>query len=215
MKTASVIRDSVYRPIDRNTTAPADYGLYSYLVTKSPNENARLLLREIFTTTGSAGDAMISHENLNLIMIPAKNAVEAARAMENARELPDATAMAVMHKLYDFGHASFLIGIVCRPERGVAIMEACGSAPIGPILVSSNRPILEATAADQKMLVVNLENAPAAAIGEIVAAYRRQILHKDFDDRAEIEGWRLTVLSFILDAARLLPGIKKAYAGGN
>ncbi len=52
----------------------------------------------------------------------------------------------------------------------------------------------------------------AAAAPEIVAAYRRQVLRKDFGDRDEVDGWRLVVLNRMLDAAQLLPGTSKAYA---
>jgi len=213
---AHPIRDSAHQALDRQSAVPTGYGLYSYVVTKSPNENSRRLLKAIFATTGSADEAMIARENLNLILIPVKNAGEAGQALASARELPDATSLAVMHKLYDYGHAAWLIGLVCQPRRGEAVMAACKSAaPLGPLLVTSNRPIGEASPADQKILLVNLEDANAAAIEEIAAAYRRQILRKDFADRAELDGWRLGALNLILDAANLLPGISKAYAGGN
>ena len=61
---------------------------------------------------------------------------------------------------------------------------------------------------------MNLGGASPAAVAEIVSAYRRQILRKDFADRAEIDSWRLAVLNVALDAAQLLPGISKAYAAG-
>ena len=38
-------------------------------------------------------------------------------------------------------------------------------------------------------------------------------MRREFDDRAELDGWRLSLLSAALDTARLLPGIRKAYAG--
>ena len=38
---------------------------------------------------------------------------------------------------------------------------------------------------------------------------------KNFRDRVEVDSWRLAVLSGILDAAQLLPGISKAYAAGH
>lgn len=93
-------------------------------------------------------------------------------------------------------------------------MAACGSTDrVGPFLVSSNHPITDASSVDQKMLILNLENKPPAAIEEIAAAYRRQILRKDFADRVEVDGWRLGALNVLLNAASLLPGIKKAFAG--
>jgi hypothetical protein len=60
---------------------------------------------------------------------------------------------------------------------------------------------------------VNLSTTPPEAIGEILAAYRRQILRADYADRAELDGWRLWALNHILDTAKMLPGISKAYAG--
>ncbi len=52
----------------------------------------------------------------------------------------------------------------------------------------------------------------SAAVPEIVAAYRSQVLRKDFGDRDGVDGWRLVVLNRMLDAAQMLPGISKAYA---
>ena len=209
------VRDSVYRPIDRNVAPPAGYGLYTTVLTRTANRNALKLLSELFATTSNASDAAMARENLNLMMIPVKHAAEATQALAQARELPDPTASAVMNKFYDYGQAALLLASVCRPERGAAVMKACGStAPDGPILVTSQRPFDAAAVPGQRLLLVNLGGASPAAVAEIVAAYRRQILRADFADRAEIDGWRLVVLNVALDAAQLLPGISKAYAAG-
>ena len=209
------VRDSVYRPIDRNVAPPAGYGLYTTVLTRTANRNALKLLSELFASTSNARDAAMARENLNLMMIPVKNAAEVTQALAPARELPDPTASTVMHKFYDYGQAALLLASVCRPERGAAVMKACGSnAPDGPILVTSQRPFDAAAAPGQRLLLVNLGGASPAAVAKIVAAYRRQILRADFADRAEIDGWRLAVLNVALDAAQLLPGISKAYAAG-
>lgn len=210
---AAEIRDSVYQALGRGQPPPAGYGLYSVVLTRVANRNSLKLLSELFALSGSAGDAALARENLNLMTIPVKDAAEATLAMAAARERPDATASAVLHGLYDYGQAALLLASVCRAERGAAVMKACGSeAAEGPILVTGQRPIDAGAAAGQRLLIVNLGGAPPAAVAEIVAAYRRQILRPDFADRAETEGWRLAVLNAVLDAAQLLPGISKAVA---
>lgn len=93
-------------------------------------------------------------------------------------------------------------------------MEVCGyTAPDGPLLVTSRRALGGSIPADEKLLIVNLSNTPPGAIPEVLAAYRQQILRKDFADRYELDSWRLQALNHVLEAAKLLPRIKKAYAG--
>lgn len=212
--TTPEVHESVYLPVDRTAPPPAGYGLYTVLLTRAADRNTVRVLAELFTTTGSAGEAAIARENLNLIMIPVKSAAEAARALAPARNQPDATASAVMQKFYDFDQTALLMASVCRPDRGDAVMKVCGSGvPDGPLLVTTQRPLDGAVAPGQRLLIVNLSTTPPEAMREVLAAYRQQILRKDFADRAELDGWRLRALNYVLDAAQLLPGISKAYAG--
>jgi hypothetical protein len=211
---APEVHESVYLPVDRATRPPAGYGLYTVLLTRTANRNTVKLLSELFATTGSAGEAMIARENLNLITIPVKSATDAAQVLASARNEADAAATAVMERTYDFNHAALLMASVCRPDRGAAVMKACGSAaPDGPLLVTAQLPMDGSSVPGQRLLIVNLSTTPPEAIGEVLAAYRRQILREDFADRSELDGWRLRVLNHVLDAAHLLPGISKAYAG--
>ena len=153
----------------------------------------QLVLSELFTVTGGAGaGCAMARENLNLIVIPVKSASEAALALAPARNQPDATATAVLQNLYDFDQAALLMASVCRPDRGTAVMKVCGSAaPDGPLLVTAQSPLDGAVAPGQRLLIVNLSTTSPEAIGEVLAAYRRQILRADFADRAEMDGWRL------------------------
>jgi hypothetical protein len=208
------VYDSVYLPVDRTTAPPAGYGLYTVVLTRTANPNTTRVMAELFATTGSASNAAIKRENLNLITIPVKDAGEADRALASARFENDATATAVMQKHYDFDLAALLMSSVCRPARGTAVMEVCGStAPDGPLLVTSQRPLGGSIPNGEKLLIVNLSTTPAGAIPEVLAAYREQILRKDYADRVELDSWRLWALNQVLETARLLPRIKKAYAG--
>ena len=211
---AADVRDSVYLPLDRTGPAPVGYGLYSMLLTRVADRNTVRLLSELFRTTGSAGEAAIARENLNLIVIPVKNSAQAAAALGSARIQPDAAASATMQHHYDFGQAALVLASVCRPERGAAVMKVCGSAaPDGPLLVTTQRPLDGVLAPGQRLLIVNLSTTPPGAVRDVLAAYRRQILRKDYEGRTELEGWRLQALNHVLDAAQLLPGGSKAYAG--
>jgi hypothetical protein len=208
--------DSAWVLLERQAVSPPGYGLYTYLLLRQNNRNAARALTEIFVTTVSAGEAALSPANLNLIAIPVRNAAQAAAATSGARAAPAPTAALVLERHYDHGQAANLIAAVCRPERGEAVMRACGATlPDGPLLVTSTRPIDPASPMNsQRMLVVNLGSVNPAAVGEVMESYRRQIRRADFADRAETTHWRLAVLDVLLDAAALLPGISKAYAAG-
>ena len=212
--TTPEVIESVYLPVDRATPAPAGYGLYTVLLSRTTDRKTALVLSEMFTTTGSAGEAAVTRENLNLIAIPVKSATDAAKVLAPARNEPEATAKTLLQTQYDFDQAALLMASVCRPDRGSEVMKVCGSeAPDGPLLVTAQRPLDTTVVPGERLLVVNLSRTQPEAIGEVLAAYRRQILRTDFADRAEMEGWRLWALNYVLDAAHLLPGISKAYAG--
>jgi hypothetical protein len=208
------MRESVYLPVDRATPPPAGYGLYTVLLARAPDGKTVRILSELFTTTGRAEDAAIARENLNLITIPVKNVGEAARVMAEARNKPELTAGTVMQTHYDFDHAALLMASVCRDDRGAAVMKACGStSPDGPLLVTAQSPLDGGVKAGQRLLIVNLSTTHPEALREVLAAYRQQILRKDYADRVAVDGWRLWALDRVLDAAHMLPGIAKAYAG--
>ncbi len=212
---AIAVRDSVYLAVDRRGAPPKGYGLYSVLLARTADRNTLQVLSELFKTTGGAGEAALARENLNLITLPAKNATEAARLLAAARSQPGETAGAFLQKHYDHGQAALLMAGVCQPARGAAVMRACGGpSPEGPLLVSSVRPLDGSVAAGEPLLIVNLSTTPPEALREVLAAYRRQIQRADFSDRTELDSWRLLALNHVLDAARLLPGISKAYAAG-
>ena len=208
------VYDSVYLPVDRTAGPPSGFGLYTALVTRTANPNGTAVVADLLATTGKAADAAIPHQNLNLITIPVRNAEEADKALASARFEPDAAATTLMQKHYDFDLAAAVLASVCRPARGAAVMKACGnSAPDGPLLITSQRPLNGTIPDGEKLLVVNLSSTPKGAIAEVLAAYRSQILRKDFADRAEVDSWRLKFLNNLLEAATLLPKIRKAYAG--
>jgi hypothetical protein len=210
---APEMRESVYLPVDRTSLPPAGYGLYTVLLARASDAKTVRVLSELFTTTGRAEDAAIARENLNLITIPVRNTGEAARAMAGARNKAEVTANAVMQTHYDFDHAALLMASVCRDDRGAAVMKVCGStSPDGPLLVTAQSPLDGGVNPGQRLLIVNLSTTQPEALREVLAAYRQQILRKDFADRVALDGWRLWALDHVLDAAHLLPGIAKAYA---
>ena len=92
------------------------------------------------------------------------------------------------------------------------LSKVCGStSPDGPLLVTSQAPLTGGVIPGQRLLIVNLSTTPTAALGEVLGAYRQQILRKDFADRAELDGWRLVALNYVLEAATMLPELRKAY----
>jgi len=207
------VHDIVYLPVDRATPPPDGYALYTVLLTRTANPKATRVMAELLATTGSAGDAAIKPENLNLITIPVKNVDEADRALASARIEADAAAAEMMQKHYDFDLAALLMASVCRPARGAAVMKVCGATTLdGPILVTSQYALGASVMADEKLLIVNLSTTPAGAIPEVLAAYRRQILRTDYT-KGELDSWRLKVLNQILEMSDVLPEIRKAYAG--
>lgn len=212
--TAPEVRDSVYLPVTRSAPPPGGYGLYTVLLARAADRNTVQLLSELFATTGSAGEAVLARENLNLITIPVKTVAEAALTLSAARNRPGATATALMQNSYDFGQAAMLMASLCQPARGAEVMMVCGSrSPEGPLLVTALRPLDGTVAPGQRLLIVNLSTTPSEAMRTVLASYREQILRKDFERIAMREGWRLLALDVVLNATKLLPEISKAYAG--
>ena len=199
------MRESVYLPVDRTAPPPAGYGLYTVLLTRTADRNTSGVV-ELFTTTGSAGEAA-RRENLNLIMIPVKSAGE-ADALPAARNEPDATAAVMQSLRLRPGGAADGERVPSRPwRRG---HEVCGSSPDGPLLVTTQRPLDGVAAPGPRLLIVNLSTTPPEAMREVLAAYRHRSC-KRTSRTADLDGWRLGALNYVLDAAQLLPRISKAY----
>lgn len=210
------VRDTVYLPVERGRPAPPGYGLYTVVLTRSANRNAARVLAEVLSSTVDAREAAMARQNLNLLTIPVRSAGEAGAVLATVRAQPDAAAALLLQRHYDFGQAVAMLAAVCRPERGAAVMRACGSStPEGPILLTSQRPLDGPPAPGQRLLVVNLGRTAPAAVAEVVEAYRRQVQRPAFDDGKETDGWRIAALNLALDAASLLPGISKAVAAGS
>lgn len=206
--------DSAWLPLERGEAAPAGFGLYTVLLSRAANRNTLLVLEEVFAATVDARDSPIAQQHLNLIVLPVRDAALATRALEPVRGDARAAAAALLRQAYDFGQAGLLLAQVCRPDRGAEVMRACGSAaPDGPLLVTTLLPLDGRGPIGSRVLVVNLARTSPEAVREAMASYRRQVLRKDFDRVPDSEAWRLWALDRMLDAAKLLPGISKAYAG--
>jgi len=206
------IHDSVYAPVDRANPPPGGYGLYTVVLARSPDRVTTQVLSTLFTKIVGAGESAERHVNLNFIAIPVKKASEADRLLAQAKVQPDVVAGELLRQHYDFGMAATLLDKVCQ-SRGGQVAKACGSAPFdGPLLVTGQHPLSIGTPADQRLLVVNLGRTPPEAVPEIIAAYRRHILRVDYTGPGDLDTWRLWMLDHVLDAANILPLIRKAYA---
>ena len=206
--------DSAYLPVERSASAPEGYGLYTVMLMRTANPTSVRALGRLLAVTVDARDAAIERRNLNLVLLPVKNAAAATRVLAGARAQPEGTAGTLLLQQYDFAQAALLLAALCRPERGADVMKLCGSSvPDGPILVAGQRPLQAPSPHGERLLVVNLSQTDPAAMGEAIAAFRRQVLRKDYAGPDRYEHWRLSVLDAALAAARLLPGIGKAYAG--
>lgn len=206
------IHDSVYAPVDRSNPSPAGYGLYTVVLARSPDRVTTRVLSTLFTKIVGAGESAEKHVNLNFIAIPVKKASEANRLLAQARVQPDAIAGELLRQHYDFGEAAALMAKVCQP-RGGQVAPACGSPlPDGPLLVTGQRALSPGAPADQRLLIVNLGRTPPEAVPEIIAAYRRHVLRVDYTGPGDLDTWRLWMLDHVLDAANILPLIRKAYS---
>lgn len=206
------IHDSVYAPVDRANPPPDGYGLYTVVLARSPDRVTTRVLATLFTKIVGAGESADRRANLNFIAIPVKRASEADRLLAQAKVQPDAIAGELLRRHYDFGEAAALMAKVCRAPGGKAA-KACGSLlPDGPLLVTGQRALSPGAPVDQRLLIVNLGRTPPEAVPEIIAAYRRHILRVDYTGPGDLDTWRLWMLDHVLDAANLLPLIRKAYA---
>ena len=206
------IHETVYALVDRGSPSPAGYGLYTVVLARSPDRVTTRVLATLFTKIVGAGESAEQRINLNFIAIPVKKAGDANRLLTQARSQPDAIAGELLRQHYDFGEAAALMAKVCQPPGGAAT-KACGSLlPDGPLLVTGLRPLSPSGPVDQRLLIVNLGRTPPDAVPEIIAAYRRQVLRVDYTGPGDLDTWRLWVLDHVLDAANILPLIRKAYA---
>ena len=78
--------------------------------------------------------------------------------------------------------------------------------------MTSQRPLDGSAAVGERLLIVNLSTTPPEAVPEVVVAYRKQVMRRDFDRRDELDGWRLQALNHLITVAQMLPVISKAYA---
>jgi len=163
--TAGGVRDSAWLAVDRRQSAPAGYGLYSVLLTRSASPQAVRVLAELLSSSTSATEAAIARRSLNLVALPTRDAAAATALLASARAEPAPTASTLRQRHYDHGQAALLLASVCRPARGAAVMQACGSAtPDGPILVTTLRELDPAAPPGQRLLIVNFGNASPAAV---------------------------------------------------
>jgi hypothetical protein len=207
------VKDSVWLAIDRASKAPADYGLYTVVLARSADSVTARLLSDLFTSTVGAGDSPMRHVDLNLVTIPVKKVSDTTRLLATARNQPAAAAAELLQKHYDFGEAALLMAEVCESTADKRVVKACGSPmPDGPLLVTAVRPIDGQSPPQTRLLIVNLGNTPPEAVPEILRVYRRQIASNGIDGRGELDGWRLKVLNTMLEAADILPLIRKSYA---
>lgn len=206
--------DSAWLPWQRGLPAPTGFGLYTVLLARGPDRSTQRLLEELFVSTVNARETPLARENLNLIQLPVRDAERAARALDGARHDARAAAEALLRESYDFGQAGALMAQLCRRERGDAVVRACGgTAPDGPLLLTTPAPWDGSGPIGSRLLVVNLARTAAGAMREALSAYRRQVLRKDFDRVPESEAWRLWALNRLLEGSQLLPGIVKGFTG--
>jgi hypothetical protein len=208
------VQDNVYLPVDRTGHAPAGYALYTVVLARTADPVTTRLLAELFRVTSGAAGSPIPRANLNLITLPVNKASETARLLVDARNKPAAVAADLMKSQYDFGEAALLMASVCR-SADTKIAKACGSPlPSGPLLVTALKPLDGRTAPGPRLLVVNLGGTPPDAVPEVLKVYLRQIVTQDhqWDDPGAIDGWRLRLLDGMLEAASILPLIRKAYS---
>jgi len=207
------VQDSVYLPVERTGKLPNGYGLYTLLLARTADAVTTRLLSELFTVTVGAGESASKVEDLNLIAIPVKKMSDAAHLLAGAHTQPAAVAAELVRRQYDFGQALMLMDHVCKSSQDKRIAAACGSqAPDGPLLVTTLLPLDGAKDLPPRLLVVNLGSTPPDAVREVLDVYRRQLATRPFDDRGDLDGWRLRALDAMLQAASFLPVIRKSYA---
>jgi hypothetical protein len=210
----ATVRDSVLQAIDRRTAPPPDYGLYTLLLARGADRTTLRVLADLMATTDAADAAALPRRNLNLLLLPVQQAAEANAVLATARRDPGAAAATLMRLHYDHAQAIAWLTNICRADRGADVLKTCGSTtPDGPLLVTTLQAPKDGYAPGQRMLIVNLGTTRPEAVREVLAAYRQQIQEKDFADRRHLDGWRLGALNAMLEAAHLLPGLAKAYAG--
>lgn len=205
-KTADGVSATNYDAIDYDTGAPEGYPIYTYVLISRADERAIAVISEILRTTTSLKESKLDKDNINLLMIPAKQSKQMRSVFKDARVLHRKAATAIVHTFYDYGYAELLLSQACKAPE---LKSHCDAS--GPFLLTVEAP-LDRQTVPAKILLTNLSTTHTDAIPEVIADYKKQVKKPDAFTESLTDSWRLAALNAILNVADYAPMITKAYA---
>ena len=203
---------SVYGFFDQQGLEQEGYGLYTYVVlTQGRGTDARnvAFLRELFASTHRTKEELAAvRRQLNIFYVPVQNRVQ---ALVIARSSADAAAAIAAPGMYNYQRAEGLLFRLCT-ETATSNPELCAGAWRGPYLLTLPEPVSASAPLSPTRLLVDLSDVHEGAFGEVIPAYKAQVMRADFTDRQKIDTVRLGVLDITLKAADWLYPIKEGIA---
>jgi hypothetical protein len=210
----SRIQDTAYAPLYEFGKEAPGYGLYSYVIVLGSSDREVALIKTILQSTPAAAGLSWRHDQINLLLFPAKKIAAAGCGALPAGSPAncDQAALPSLAREYDHDAARKLLYQICgnRPE---AMASFCDSAfGQGPFLLTYMRPASALDTIPPPFLFVDLSSVQQGAFAEYVAAYKAQVKSEDVSDRSKIDTMRLKVLNLILAGTGLINPIETAVA---
>ena len=194
----SVVVDSVYDAMDgaAHRERPG-YGRYTYVLLTGPKDAARneALLSALMTTTPHAATMPTPPKYLNVFEIPETGAYW--KDAQKQKQFP----FALEH--YDFGMAHALLVKACAAPSRPAV---CEGDLTGPFLLTYGRPLERLDRANPPYLIVDLHRLNVRGFVHMIALMKQQV-KGDVADARRVEGFRVQLLSTVLDVSDWLPNL--------
>lgn len=172
------------------------------------------MLTEIFRQVRSIESRPAKPIQLNIIYLPMQGdrKLQFDVVAQTLRDNPDKLGAEYLASYYDYTTAQSLLYHVCNPPHD-QMRDICQGAPSrGPYIFTYAAPASQIEPVPPPFLFIDLSSAHVGAFGELVAAFRAQVMRPDISDRAKIDTLRLKLLTLTLLAADMVDPVEKAMA---
>ena len=206
---AQAIRLSLYEFLDERGRLDSQYGLYTYVLFRTPDLRSQKLLQALFGSTGWAEDATKAEPSaINVFVVPVQNRI---RALVAARSSSNLAAEIQAPDFYDYNYAGSLLVNLCV-GLSADLPELCAEGGGGPYLLSHPDRLKRDSTVPEPYLLVDLSHVDERAFGEFVRAVKNQVMLSEFTNREKIDTLRLQLLDVALKASDWLVPVKNAVA---
>lgn len=200
------IRLSLYEFIDDRTRLDVAYGLYTYVLFRTPNVRNERLIHALISSTGWAEHArsVADPSAINVFVVPVRNRIQTLVAERTSSSFSTDLQNS---DLYDYTYAGNLLLNVCVGNPGM-----CAEGGGGPYLLSHPDRLTSGGGIAGPYLLVDLSLVDERAFGEFVRAVKEQVMLPEFTSREKIDTLRFQLLDLALKAGDWLVPVKNAVA---